>query len=161
TQGDTRNNIMQAPKLTMFNGQTATLTVTDFQNFVTGVQINPNSPGVTFLPQITQLTVGTSITVQTVISADRRFVRMSLTPNLQNLAPATVPLFPGGVPISSLIDGTTTGQPVVFTQFIQQPVTTSISVSTTVAVPDGGTVLLGGLKRMSEERKEFGPPVLS
>jgi len=30
-----------------------------------------------------------------------------------------------------------------------------------VAVPDGGTVLLGGLKRLSEGRNEFGPPVLS
>ena len=32
---------------------------------------------------------------------------------------------------------------------------------TTVMVPDGGTVLLGGLKRLSEGRNEFGPPVLS
>jgi general secretion pathway protein D len=28
-------------------------------------------------------------------------------------------------------------------------------------VPDGGTVLMGGLKRLSEGRNEFGPPVLS
>src|SRR5262249_23398346 len=54
-----------------------------------------------------------------------------------------------------------TGQPIVFTQFIQMPVITSVSVSTTVAVPDGGTVLMGGLKRLSEGRNEFGPPILS
>jgi type II secretory pathway component GspD/PulD (secretin) len=162
TQGDVRQNIMQAPKLTMFNGQTATLTVADFQNFVTGIQINPNLNGqVAFLPNITQLQIGTSITVQPVITADRRFVRMSLTPTLTNFASATVALFPVVVPIFSLINGVQTGQPIVFTQFIQTPVTTAISVNTTVSVPDGGTVLLGGLKRMSEERKEFGPPVLS
>jgi general secretion pathway protein D len=34
-------------------------------------------------------------------------------------------------------------------------------VTTTVAVPDGGTVMLGGLKRLSEARSEFGPPILS
>ena len=28
-------------------------------------------------------------------------------------------------------------------------------------VPDGGTVLLGGLKTLSEARNEFGPPILS
>ena len=28
-------------------------------------------------------------------------------------------------------------------------------------VPDGGTVLLGGLKTLSEGRNEFGPPILS
>ena len=30
-----------------------------------------------------------------------------------------------------------------------------------MTVPDGGTVLLGGLKRLSEGRNEFGPPMLS
>ena len=34
-QGDTRTNVMQAPKLTLFNGQTATLAVQTTQNFVT------------------------------------------------------------------------------------------------------------------------------
>jgi general secretion pathway protein D len=28
-------------------------------------------------------------------------------------------------------------------------------------VPDGGTVMLGGLKRLSESRSEFGPPIVS
>jgi type II secretory pathway component GspD/PulD (secretin) len=32
---------------------------------------------------------------------------------------------------------------------------------TTVTVPDGGTVLLGGVKRLREQRIEFGVPVLS
>ena len=34
-------------------------------------------------------------------------------------------------------------------------------MQTTVAVPDGGTVLMGGLKRLSEGRNEYGPPMLS
>ena len=28
-------------------------------------------------------------------------------------------------------------------------------------MPDGGTVLLGGLKKLSEGRNEYGPPILS
>jgi len=36
-----------------------------------------------------------------------------------------------------------------------------VTVQTTVAVPDGGTVLMGGLKRLSEARNEYGPPILS
>ncbi|MCR9119742.1 MAG: type II and III secretion system protein, partial [bacterium] len=35
------------------------------------------------------------------------------------------------------------------------------TVTTTVSVPDGGTVLLGGVKRLSEGRNEFGVPLLS
>ena len=34
-------------------------------------------------------------------------------------------------------------------------------MNTTVVCPDGGTVLLGGLKTLGEGRNEFGPPVLS
>ncbi len=33
-------------------------------------------------------------------------------------------------------------------------------MTTTVSVPDGGTVLLGGIKRLSEGRNEFGVPML-
>ena len=51
--------------------------------------------------------------------------------------------------------------PVLFTQLLQQPVTTNITINTTVAIPDGGTVLMGGLKKLSESRSEFGPPILS
>ncbi|NBO92231.1 MAG: hypothetical protein EBV06_07940, partial [Planctomycetia bacterium] len=36
-----------------------------------------------------------------------------------------------------------------------------VKLQTEVRIPDGGTVVLGGLKRMSEARTEFGPPVLS
>ncbi len=30
-----------------------------------------------------------------------------------------------------------------------------------MSVPDGGTVVMGGLKRLSEARNEYGPPILS
>jgi type II secretory pathway component GspD/PulD (secretin) len=44
---------------------------------------------------------------------------------------------------------------------IQLPQTTTTNINTTVTVPDGGTVLLGGVKRMREQRLEYGVPVLS
>jgi type II secretory pathway component GspD/PulD (secretin) len=72
-----------------------------------------------------------------------------------------VPLFPIVQLVPTVLDGGIVSQPVAFTQFFQQPVFNTVSVVTTVAVPDGGTVLLGGLKRLSEGRNEFGPPVLS
>src|SRR5205807_4618843 len=87
--------------------------------------------------------------------------RMSLTPTLSNLATPIVELFPVVTPIFPLFDGAFTGQPIVFTQFIQQPIVQRVTISTTVSVPDGGTVLMGGLKRLSEGRNEFGPPILS
>ncbi|MFM7832174.1 MAG: hypothetical protein ACKPJD_10310, partial [Planctomycetaceae bacterium] len=44
---------------------------------------------------------------------------------------------------------------------LQLPVISTISVSTVVSVPDGGTVLLGGIKRLREGRNMAGVPILN
>ena len=44
---------------------------------------------------------------------------------------------------------------------VQLPTFEVITVATTVSVPDGGTVLLGGIKRLREGRTERGVPILS
>ncbi len=160
--GDTRTNVMQAPKLTLFNGQTANIAINDFQFFTIGVSVDNGGFGqVVYNPITTLFPLNIILTIQAVISGDRRFVRLSMAPSLANVVNGEVNLFPVVTPIFPLFDGTATGQPVVFTQFIQQPRLTRVAVNTTVAVPDGGTVLMGGLKRLSEGRNEFGPPVLS
>ncbi len=160
-QGDRRTNVMQAPKLTLFNGQTATIQIQDFQYFVTNVQVVQQNGQVVFVPQNQPIPLGVNLAVQAVVSADRRFVRLNLAPTLTNLASATVPLFPITTFITPVFEGGAQGQPVPFTQFIQQPTFTTVTIQTTVSVPDGGTVLLGGLKLLNEGRNEFGPPVLS
>ncbi|MBN9120364.1 MAG: hypothetical protein J0I06_14600 [Planctomycetes bacterium] len=168
-QGDQRSNIMQAPKLTLFNGQTATLSVNNTEFFVTDVAVLSVNGQIVFLPQNTPLPGpgdfnqgGTlSITVQAVVSADRRFVRLNLPVNLAVQSGASVPLFPITTFITPIFEGGSQGQPIPFTQFLQQPSFTSLNISTTVVCPDGGTVLLGGLKTLRESRNEFGPPFLS
>jgi Flp pilus assembly secretin CpaC len=167
-QGDRRTNVMQAPKITVFNGQTAFLSITDQQFFLTGVQLAVPSNGnqLFFVPVQQPFPLGVSMTVTPVVSADRRFVRIELTPTLTNLASATVPLIPVQIPVPQFFDGpgnnsSTNTQPQIFQMFFQQPTFTTISMGTTVRVPDGGTVLLGGLKTLSEARNEHGPPILS
>jgi general secretion pathway protein D len=44
---------------------------------------------------------------------------------------------------------------------VQLPTFAFTTVTTTVSVPDGGTVLLGGIKRLREGRSEFGVPILN
>jgi type II secretory pathway component GspD/PulD (secretin) len=153
-QGDSRTNVMQAPKITVFNGQTATITVNTFTFINLGITPIQQANGqVLFQPQNTPIPVGLTLRVTPVVSADRRFVRVNLSPNITNLltSPNTIPLFPIQVQIPNLVDGP-------FGQ--QQPQISSISLNTTVNVPDGGTVLLGGIKTMSEGRNEAGPPIL-
>jgi type II secretory pathway component GspD/PulD (secretin) len=52
-QGDQRSNIMQAPKVTLFNGQTASLSVTSQQFYVTNVQVVSVNGQIVFIPQNT------------------------------------------------------------------------------------------------------------
>lgn len=94
-QGDRRTNILQAPKLTLFNGQTGTVQLT-----------------------------GLRLTAQPVVSADRRSVRVAV--KVEATEPAKL-----------------------------------VGLDSTVSIPDGGTVVLGGLKTTTEVRREYGPPVLS
>jgi hypothetical protein len=170
SQGDRRVNVMQAPKLTLFNGQTATIAINELQFFVTDVQVFSVNGQVVFIPQITplpgpgspQIGGGTiNVALQAVVSADRRFVRINLPVTLAAQSGAVVPLFPITTFITPVFEGGSQGVPIPFTQFIQQPGFATINISTTVVCPDGGTVLLGGLKKLSEGRNEFGPPFLS
>jgi len=165
-QVDRRTNVMQAPKLTVFNGQSANIQVQDQQFFLTGVNLIQAGAQVFFVPNQQPFPLGVQLQVTPVVSADRRFVRVNLQPTLTNLASTNVPLIPVQIPVPQLFDGpgaatTTGGQPVIFQMFFQQPTFTQISLNTTVMVPDGGTVLLGGLKTLSEGRNEAGPPILS
>ncbi len=170
-QGDRRVNVMQAPKLTLFNGQTATITINELQFFVTDVQVYSVNGQIVFIPQVTPLpgpgdplggTGGAiNISLQAVVSADRRFVRINLPVTLAAQTGATVPLFPITTFITPVFEGGSQGVPIPFTQFLQQPAFTTLNIQTTVVCPDGGTVLLGGLKKLSEGRNEFGPPFLS
>lgn len=173
--GDRRVSTMQAPKVTLFNGQTASIFVGDVSFFTTGLDVINVGGQFVYIPRNTPIPIGSqpaspgvttqnpgiSIAVQAIVSSDRRFVRMNLTPTLSSLTSATVPLFPVTAFITPVFEGGSQGVPIPFTQFFQQPQITEINVQTTVSCPDGGTVVLGGLKTLSEGRNEFGPPVLS
>jgi type II secretory pathway component GspD/PulD (secretin) len=153
---------MQAPRVTVFNGQNASINISTIQFFLTGININFAGDQMFFTPTNTGINVGVNLNVTPVVTADRRFVRLSLNPTLTNLVSADVPLIPIQIPVPQRFqDNLTTNQPVIFQMFFQQPTFESINVATTVMVPDGGTVLLGGLKTMNEGRNEFGPPFLS
>ncbi|MGF1582229.1 MAG: type II secretion system protein GspD [Gemmataceae bacterium] len=173
-QGNRRANNTQAPRVTVFNGQTAVIAAQDQVAFLSGVQpsVNAFGNGINFGPQFVVpvpnvIPIGTTINVAPVVSADRRFVRLSLQLQMQNLISANIPIVPIQIPVPQVfIDGSFPGfNPALDQQFltvpIQLPQLSSIFVQTTVTVPDGGTVLLGGLKALLEERTEYGPPVLS
>ena len=65
------------------------------------------------------------------------------------------------MPVTPREEDGSPGQPVVFTQFIQQPKFTTLALERTLKVPDGHTAVLSGWTQEREGRNEYGPPILT
>lgn len=154
-QGDSRSNVVQAPKVTSFNGAPASVINFRGENYVAALQPIIGAGAVAFQPQIQTFPSGVQLFVTPVVSADRRYVRLSLSPfftTLDGFDNFTIPAAVGG--------GGLGGQSSTINAQVQLPRFLISNVSTTVTVPDGGTVLLGGVKELREERDELGVPIL-
>ncbi len=95
-QGDERSNLLFAPKVTLFNGDTATIFDQTVRPFVLSLQPTVGAFSVGFTPQIGFIPDGITLTVTAVISADRRFVRLALSPFFNNLIDLQTFSFLGG-----------------------------------------------------------------
>jgi type II secretory pathway component GspD/PulD (secretin) len=156
-QGDVRSNLVQAPKVTTFNGASASVFNYTGRNYVAALIPLVGAGAIGFQPVVQTFPDGVQLFVTPVVSADRRYVRMTLSPQFTTLIQFdTYTSQTGAVGGGGLGGGATS----VTTQ-IQLPVFSITMVSTTVTVPDGGTVLMGGVKRLREERREFGVPILA
>jgi type II secretory pathway component GspD/PulD (secretin) len=185
-QGNTRSNVMQAPKVTLFNGQNAFISDQTQRPFVTSVVPVVGDFAAAQQPVITVLSEGTAVNVQAVVSSDRRFVRLTLVPFFSQIGKVEQFQFEGtrstkskssdektglagdaaagaGLNASLETQAKSSAEQEVFSRgtTIQLPEFIMTTVTTTVSVPDGGTVLLGGIKRLREGRNEFGVPILS
>jgi len=169
-EGNTRSNVLQAPKVTLFNGQNASVQDLTQRPFVTSIIPVVGDFAAAQQPVIVVLSEGTQLNVQAVVSSDRRFVRLTLVPFFSRIGPVNTFQFEGDVTTDSgtaIIDpdGEQTGREneirAIRGTTVQLPTFIFTTVSTTVSVPDGGTVLLGGIKRLSEGRTERGVPMLS
>lgn len=172
SQGDRRANVLQAPKVTLFNGQLANVVDAAFRPFVISVIPVVGEFAAAQQPVIVVLSEGTMMSVQAVVSDDRRYVRLTLVPFFSQIGDVQTFTFEGSESISTSTastddnngESTSEDETEVTTRSgttVQLPTFEVITVSTTVSVPDGGTVLLGGIKRLVEGRNEFGVPLLS
>ncbi len=208
-QGDSRSNIMTAPKVTMYNGQTASVSDNIIRNYVAQQIPVVGQGGIGFQSVIGQALDGVTLTVNGVVSADRRYVRLSILPVFNQIIEMQTFTNVGGGQAAGGFGGhggggggggfggqggggggggqfgfggigggfgggggggggggqqgqggqqggggSTAGT-------LQLPITSNLTVSTVVSVPDGGTVLLGGIKRLREGRNMAGVPILN
>ncbi|MBI1901638.1 MAG: general secretion pathway protein GspD, partial [Planctomycetia bacterium] len=171
SQGDRRSNVLQAPKVTLFNGQTAIVSDTSQTPFVISVIPVVGDFAAALQPVVAVLSEGTFLNVQAVVSNDRRFVRLTMVPFFSTIGDVNTFTFNGSEQTIDDSANDVDGDGIEETPArrrqsregttVQLPTFSFISIVTTVSVPDGGTVLLGGIKRLSEGRNEFGVPILN
>jgi general secretion pathway protein D len=172
-QGDRRTNVLNAPKVTLFNGQQAFVADAVSMPFVLGVIPVVGEFAAAQQPVIVVLNEGTLMTIQAVVSNDRRYVRLTVVPFFTQVGDVQEFTFDGAASTTNSSSTTdddddgneeSTNDAAADTRSgvtVQLPAFQFIAVVTTVSVPDGGTVLLGGIKRLSEGRNEVGVPLLS
>jgi len=156
TQAHDSTRMLTAPRITLFNGQRAYISLSTEETYVSGTesQVGDNSQAQDV--ETDTVTSGTVLDVEATVSADRRYVTMTIRPQVSesdltnqiNINPDATEVIPGG----PLVE-----QPI----FITLPVITTRDLQTTVSVPDGGTLLLGGQKESLTIERELGVPVLS
>ncbi|MSR18691.1 MAG: hypothetical protein EXS00_05915, partial [Phycisphaerales bacterium] len=157
TSADQRNVVLNAPRLTMFNGQRSWISVAKAISYVSNLTPVTGDASGGFAPTIGVVYEGFVLDVEAVVSADRRYVTMTVQFGLnENVKFETVP-------VTGAVGGDTSagGRGSQFGGTIQLPSLSGTQIATTVSVPDKGTILLGGQRRVSDIEIEVGVPVLS
>jgi general secretion pathway protein D len=149
-QADIRSHTLFAPRITLFNGQRSYISVSTAVTYVADAEPIVSADAVGWDPDIRAIPVGATLDVKATVSADRRYVQLDLRPQVAALERFDSREISAAAPLAPL--ATTT---------IDLPIVAVQDLMTTASVPDGGTLLLGGSKRMTEARVESGVPILS
>ena len=156
---------LTAPRVTFFNGQRAFVTVAQQVSFISDLEPVPDGTGFDVTLSVTQS--GVVLDVEGTISADRRYVTMTLRPSLATLQrpirqiPVTGVAEGGGIDVDDDIIGGGDADDIVVSGVIEAPELQITKVRATVSVPDRGTLLVGGQRLVGETEIEAGVPVLS
>lgn len=141
-----RSTVVLAPKLTAYNGQRANLTVLNQISYISDFDVEIAQAAQIGDPIVQTLRDGVILDLRPVVTSDRRFITMELRPTIAIVTR----------PIATFQTTLANGPPVT----IQLPELQVQRVRTTVTMPDGGTLLLGGLKFFEERRAESTVPWL-
>lgn len=147
TQADQRTSVLTAPRLVLFNGQRSWVAVTIQRNYVASLTPTVAVAAAAAAPVTGTVSAGAVLDVQATVTADKRYVNMTLRPGVTRLI---------NLERFQVTAGGTAGS-----TFVQLPELSVQLIQTTVSVPDGGTLLIGGQKLANEIEIEAGVPILS
>ncbi|MEE2890328.1 MAG: hypothetical protein VX404_07780 [Planctomycetota bacterium] len=136
---------LDAPRVTAFNTQISHSLVVDQSAYIADAEVNQTGVVPVINPVIEILNSGSILQVRPTVSHDRKYVILEIEPTL-------------AVQLPSRFKTLTLGLTNLNVEF---PVLSVTNIKTTVTIPDGGTVLVGGLKRTITQDSQTGVPFFS
>jgi type II secretory pathway component GspD/PulD (secretin) len=131
-RAENENVVVSAPRMTLFNGQRAYVLASTQQPYVQDYAAIARGGEVRYEPAMGIAEMGVLTDIQATVSADRHYATLTIHPKLTTLVGMNTLPWPGRPAGSNLT--------------VQVPDMKTTEMRTTVSVPDGGTVLLGGLE---------------
>ncbi|MBI3097915.1 MAG: hypothetical protein HYY93_06655 [Planctomycetes bacterium] len=155
-----RARLLTAPRVTVFNTQRANIFVANQFTYIRDYDVEVAADAVIADPIPGTVQDGITLDVRPTISADRKYITLELRPTVAVLDPP--PVISGIYPLFvQTFLGQNTLQTLVARVQIETPRIRIQRVRTTVTMPDGGTLLVGGLTNVYDDRINSGVPVVS
>jgi len=142
-----RSELVIEPSLMVYNTARANLVVANQVSYVSDFDVEIASSASIADPIVQVANDGVYLDVRPVVTADRRFVWIDVRPTVANLLR----------PIPTLQTSLGVGSPVT----LMLPQLELQKVRTRVILPDGGTLMLGGMKILEEQEMDSGIPYLN
>ncbi|MCP3918265.1 MAG: hypothetical protein GY711_22165 [bacterium] len=142
-----RVELVTAPRILVHNTARANLSVLNQVAYVQDFDVEIAQAASIADPIVAVIQDGVILDVRPVVSADRRFITLELRPTIAVLQR----------PIAERV--TTLGSQNSVT--IQLPEVEIQRVRTSIPIPDGGTVMLGGMKESERQDQRSGVPILN
>ncbi|MBI2922527.1 MAG: hypothetical protein HYY18_15860 [Planctomycetes bacterium] len=154
TRKDERARILTAPKLTVYNTQRANIFVASQIAYIRDYDIEIAQDAAIADPIVGTFQDGIALDVRPTISADRKYITLEMRPTVANTVQDIT---------NSFIDFIADPERRVITQplRIETPILRIQRVKSTVTVPDGGTLLVGGLTNVFDSSYDSEIPLAS
>jgi general secretion pathway protein D len=166
-EASSRLSVVHAPRVTLQNGQGATMYQIEYIPYVASLNVSVATGAAIAAPVVQDATDGVQLVIErALVSADRKYVTLDVDPQLDSFLGFNTYTFEvsGGGTTTPNTTGTTvigTGGFVAPTLSIQEATELRTEVRTRVTIPDGGTLMLGGVTVAGEINLEAGVPGLS
>jgi general secretion pathway protein D len=137
---------LNSPRVTAFNTQVSHTLVINQAAYIQDLEVNQTGVIPVINPVIGVLNSGSILEVRPTVSYDRKYVVLEIQPTLAEKLQSERALLN--------LSGNFTVVPV------ELPVLSVTKIKTTVTIPDGGTVLVGGLRRELHTDESLGVPLV-